>query len=68
MTLFYGIEIFASGSPGRKVFDLPDVDLLLIDRFFTKKESDDYYNILLHTTLWREYQMPMYNKTVTAIM
>lgn len=49
-----------------KTFDLPDADLLLIDRFFTKEESDTYYNLLLNTTSWREYEMPMYDKVVTA--
>ena len=66
MTLFDDTEIFTAGTRGRKVFDLPDADLLLIDSFFTKEESDHYYNLLLNTTQWREYEMPMYDKTVTA--
>jgi alkylated DNA repair dioxygenase AlkB len=66
MTLFNDTEIFTSGTSGRKIFDLPDADVLLIDNFFTKEESDHYYNILLNQSPWREYQMPMYDKTVTA--
>lgn len=66
MTLFDATELFSSGTAGRKEFDAPDADLLLIDNFFTKEESDHYYNTLLGTTMWREYEMPMYDKTVTA--
>lgn len=66
MTLFEDTELFTSGTGGKTKFDLPDVDLLLIDNFFTKEESDNYYNILLNNTAWREYEMPMYDKTVTA--
>lgn len=64
--LFNDTEIFMSGSGGKKIFDLPDADLMLIDGFFTKEESDNYYNILLNNTSWREYEMPMYDKVVTA--
>lgn len=66
MTLFNDTEIFTSGKSGKRIFDLPDADLMLIDGFFTKEESDHYYNILLNNTAWREYEMPMYDKTVTA--
>ncbi|MDI1317397.1 MAG: alpha-ketoglutarate-dependent dioxygenase AlkB [Flavobacterium sp.] len=66
MTLFEDTELFTLGLRGRKVFDLPDCDLLLIDNFIPKDESDFYYNILHHQTLWHEYEMPMYDKMVTA--
>lgn len=66
MILFNDTELFTSGSGGKKVFDLPDADLLLIDNFFTKEESDHYYDILLNQTKWYEYEMPMYDKIVTA--
>jgi alkylated DNA repair dioxygenase AlkB len=66
MILFNDTEIFTSGSGGKKVFDLPDTELMLYDNFFTKEESDNYYTTLLNNTPWHEYQMPMYDKTVTA--
>jgi len=66
MILFNDTEMFSSGTAGKKVFDVPDADLMLIDRFFTKEESDNYYNIFLNTTTWHEYEMPMYDKMVTA--
>ncbi|REG96104.1 alpha-ketoglutarate-dependent dioxygenase AlkB family protein [Flavobacterium aquicola] len=66
MILFDDTEMFSSGTAGKIVFDAPDVDLMLIDRFFTKEESDNYYTILLNNTVWREYEMPMYDKIVTA--
>jgi alkylated DNA repair dioxygenase AlkB len=66
MTLFDETEIFMSGTGGRKIFELPDADVMLIDNFFNKEESDYYYNTLLTQTNWREYEMPMYDKVVTA--
>jgi alkylated DNA repair dioxygenase AlkB len=66
MRLFDDTEIFTPGKGGKKIFDMPDADLMLIDSFFTKEESDHYYNILFNNTKWQEYEMPMYDKTVTA--
>ncbi len=66
MLLFNDTDIFTTGTVGKKVYDAPDADLMLIDGFFSKEESDTYYNRLLHNTCWREYEMPMYDKTVTA--
>lgn len=66
MRLFDDTEFFSSGTGGKKTFDVPDADLLLIDNFFSKEESDYYYNTLLNQTQWHEYEMPMYDKIVTA--
>lgn len=66
MTLFDDTAVFFSGTRGRKEFDLPDAELILIENFFTKEESDYYYSALLKDTNWKEYQMPMYDKVVTA--
>ena len=66
MILFNDTEMFSQGTAGTKIFDVPDADLMLIDSFFTKEESDSYYDILLNNTPWREYEMPMYDKMVTA--
>lgn len=66
MILFNDIEMFSSGTRGRKVYDLPDCDLLLIDDFIAKEEADLYYSKLLNQTTWHEYEMPMYDKIVTA--
>lgn len=66
MTLFNDTELFASGLGGKKIFDLPDTELILIDNFFSKEESDYYYETLLHQTKWREYEMEIFDKTVTV--
>lgn len=66
MTLFNDADLFTSGNSGRKDFNLPDGDIMLIDAFFNQVESDYYYQTLLANTPWREYEMPMYNKMVTA--
>lgn len=64
--LFDDIQLFAAGRSGRKAFDLPDTDLLLIDGFIAKEESDRYYHAFLHNTPWREYEMEIYDRTVAA--
>ncbi|WP_026705532.1 alpha-ketoglutarate-dependent dioxygenase AlkB family protein [Flavobacterium soli] len=66
MTLFEDTQLFTSGKGGKKTFDLPDADLMLADDFITKEASDHYYSTFLHTTPWREYQMEIFDKTVTA--
>jgi alkylated DNA repair dioxygenase AlkB len=66
MTLFNDTELFTSGRSGKTVFELPDTELILIDNFFTKEESDHYYEKLLHQTKWRGYEMEFFDKTVTA--
>ena len=66
MILFNDTEMFSQGTAGKIIFDATDADVMLIDSFFTKEESDNYYNILLNNTPWREYEMPMYDKIVTA--
>lgn len=64
--LFNDIELFSSGLCGKKIFDLPDSELILIDNFFNKEESDYYYNTLSDQIKWREYEMEIFDKTVTA--
>jgi alkylated DNA repair dioxygenase AlkB len=67
MTLFSDTELFATGLlKAKKIFDLPDAELILIDNFFTKEESDRFYEKILRQTKWREYEMEMYDKIVTA--
>jgi alkylated DNA repair dioxygenase AlkB len=67
MILFDDTEMFTSGTAGKKIFDAPDADLMLIDSFFSKEESDFYYNILLNNTSWRQYDMPMYDKSDSTL-
>ncbi|WP_277014971.1 alpha-ketoglutarate-dependent dioxygenase AlkB family protein [Flavobacterium lindanitolerans] len=66
MTLFNDTSLFFQGTLGKKIFNLPDTELVLIDGFFSKEDSDQYYDTLLHQTEWKEYQMEIYDKTVTA--
>ena len=66
MTLFNDTELFATGLAGKKVFDIPDSKLILIDNFFTKEESDRFYERLLRKTKWREYEMEIYDKVYTV--
>lgn len=66
MLLFDESDLFTTGNGKQKNFDLPDLGLILQEGFIPKAEADHYYEHLLHTTPWREYQMPMYDKVVTA--
>jgi len=66
MLLFDECDLFTTGCSTKKTFDLPDLGLMLVEGFIPKAEADRYYEHLLHATPWREYQMPMYDKIVTA--
>jgi len=66
MTLFDDKELFTVGISSKKYIDLPDLELMHYDGFIARERADEYYNSLLHTTPWCEYQMPMYDKIVTA--
>lgn len=67
MLLFDESDLFTTGGSGvKKNFDLPDLGLMLHEGFIPKDEADRYYESLLKNTPWREYQMPMYDKVVTA--
>lgn len=63
MKLFDDTELFTTGRPRKKVFDLPDTELMLHDNFLGKTESDNYYNVLLHQTQWQESEIAIYDKT-----
>lgn len=66
MTLFNDTDLFTSGTESKKIYELPDLGLMKLDAFISKEEADTYYHTLLHSTPWHEYQMPMYDKVVTA--
>lgn len=66
MKLFKDTELFITGTRGRQSFDIPNGDLLLIDNFFDKEESNYYYNTF-HTTIpWTEYEVTLYDKNFIA--
>ena len=66
MILFNDTDMFTVGKEGKKTFDLPDLELMQYNGFIPKEEADSCYSSLLHNTPWREYEMPMYDKVVTA--
>jgi len=63
MNLFNDTDIFTSNTPKKTVFNVPDADLMLYEGFFTKEESDAYYNFLLANTRWKEADLTVYDKT-----
>lgn len=54
MTLFDDKEPCMAGTNGRKDFDLPDTDVLLIANSFTEEQSN-YYNkaFMNNTDMWK---------------
>jgi alkylated DNA repair dioxygenase AlkB len=66
MLLFNDTDMFTTGTTGKRTFDLPNLELMEYDGFIAKEDADDYYTKLLNATPWREYEMPMYDKIVTA--
>lgn len=67
MTLFNDTDLFIVGSSPKKYFrGYPDLDLMQHDGFIPTDEANNYYTALLQDTPWRQYQMPMYDKVVTA--
>ena len=66
MLLFDESDLFTTGGGVKKDFDLPDLGLMLHEGFIPKTGADRYYDLLLKCTPWREYQMPMHDKVVTA--
>lgn len=63
MNLFNDTDLFTSNIPNKRIFDLPDTDLVLYEGFFSKEESDYYYNALLHNTKWNAADLTVYDKT-----
>ncbi|MFP9097736.1 alpha-ketoglutarate-dependent dioxygenase AlkB family protein [Flavobacterium sp. RHBU_24] len=66
MTLFNDTDLFTVGNSPKRYFDLPDLHLMQFDGFIPKEDADHYYTMLLQDTPWKHYQMPMYDKMVTA--
>lgn len=66
MTLFDDTELFTTGNSPKRYYELPDMELMQYDGFVPKAEADVFFEKLFHNTPWREYQMPMYDKIVTA--
>jgi len=63
MNLFDDTALFTNSTPYKKVFDLPDAELMLFEGFFTKQEADYYYNNLLENTPWQEADLKIFDKT-----
>ncbi|RZJ24268.1 MAG: hypothetical protein EOO48_14675, partial [Flavobacterium sp.] len=64
MSLFDDKDLFHSGTRGTRYFDVPDASLSLTDSFFSKQESDYFYETLLNDTPWRDFEMEIHEKSV----
>lgn len=65
MDLFNQSDLFEqTEQPLVRKFDLPQADVTLYERFFTKKESDMLYNYLIENINWQQDHMRIYGKKV----
>lgn len=64
MLLFDDTALFDEGKGRFADFRLPDAELKLWERFFSKTESDHYFNILREGSPWRQRERKMYDKIV----
>jgi len=64
MLLFDEITLFDDGTSHYTDFRLPGTSLQLWERFFTRQESDAYYQYLLTTSPWVQRERWMYDKMV----
>ena len=62
-TLFDDTQLFNSGELSVKEFDLPGASLKLWEHFFSREESDRFYNILMKETPWKQEEITVYDKT-----
>jgi alkylated DNA repair dioxygenase AlkB len=64
LSLFEETDLFDAGKKRYTSFDLSDAELQLWEQFFDKEASDRYYEILLHTSPWKQRERKMYDKMV----
>lgn len=64
MLLFEDNELFDAGKVRYIHYDLPDTTLELREQFFSKCESDGYYQLLKENTPWQQHSRKMYDKVL----
>ncbi|MEO8569538.1 MAG: alpha-ketoglutarate-dependent dioxygenase AlkB, partial [Ginsengibacter sp.] len=62
MNLFPETEFFSTGAPRKEIYTLQDADLVLIENFFSKEESDNLYLQLMKDINWMETKIIVYGK------
>ncbi len=62
MSLFPDTEHFSTGAPRKVIYTLRDADLIFIENFFSKEESDMLYSKLLKNISWMETKITVYGK------
>lgn len=62
MNLFPETEFFSTGTPRKEIYTLQDADLVLIENFFSKEESDNLYLQLMKDINWMETKIIVYGK------
>jgi alkylated DNA repair dioxygenase AlkB len=64
MLLFEETDMFDEGKKRYTDFSLPDTDMRLWEQFFSREESDRFFNILKNSSPWQQRERKMYDKIV----
>lgn len=62
MSLFPDTEYFSTRVPRKVIYTLQDADLVYIENFFSKEESDKLYSQLMKNIGWMETKITVYGK------
>lgn len=63
MALFNDTDFFNHGEPRTQAFELPDASFTLYEHFFSKEESDNFYDNLRTGIQWQQEEITLYGKT-----
>ena len=64
MDLFSNDDLFSTDEVKKKVFDLPDAEVVLYENLFTKEESNKLFKSLIETIQWQQDQIKFYGKLI----
>lgn len=64
MDLFNNDDLFSTDEVKKKVFDLPDAEVILFENLFTKEESNKLFKSLIETIQWQQDQIKFYGKLI----
>ena len=64
MDLFSNDDLFSTDEVKKKVFDLPDAEVVLYENLFTKEESNKLFKSLIEAIKWQQDQIKFYGKLI----
>lgn len=64
MDLFSNDDLFSTDEVKKKIFDLPDAEVILFENLFTKEESNRLFKSLIENVKWQQDQIKFYGKLI----